>query len=140
MTAMEEKKPQIEIQYSLAKFHRRVLANLIDFLLFAALTVAFFLGARAIGNANETYREKAETLRKYQLDSALYKEKNGEMLDIVTFLNNGDLSGIGKKEGAVEAIDAFFTFAEANVEAKEFSTIKAGYLDYLKKLLAIFCR
>lgn len=134
MIAMEEKKPPIEIQYSLAKFHRRVLANLLDFLIFVAMTVALFLSARAIVNNNESYREKANTLRQYQLESSLYKEKNEEMMDIVSFLNSGDLTGIGKKEGAIEAINSFFTFAEKNVDTKEYSAIKSGYLDYVKKL------
>lgn len=126
-------KPKIEIEYRPALFHRRVLANLLDILLLAAVFVGLFLGVRSIVHSQDFYKEQETTLNTIKKDSGLYKEKQGELVDIVYFLKNEDLTGVGKKELSIKAIEDFFAYAEINVSQEDYANLVKGYDEYRMK-------
>src|SRR5574344_2350226 len=73
---------QIEITYIRPKFHRRVLANLLDAIIFALCFVGLFLGVRAIVTSNSYYQEVDAKMNSIKLESSLYvKTSDGKIED-----------------------------------------------------------
>ena len=106
--------PKQEIIYYRPKFHRRVLANLIDIFVFVIIFASLFLATRAIVSNTSTYQNNMAQLEEIRLNSGLYtKDKTNNTTDIITYLNSD--SGFNneyKKVMASEAIDKFFDYAK----------------------------
>lgn len=102
---------KIEIHYVRALFHRRVLANLIDFLLFIVAFLSLFMLVRYIVTSTPAYKVKEDELSRLRLDSSLYVEVNGEQQDIVTYLNSQDIAASEKYNRGYSTIEEFISFA-----------------------------
>ena len=74
--------PHYNIHYSYPKFHRRVLANLFDFILFVFAFFLLFLATRAAVTHVPAYVEKDETMMAIRLDSGLYRRENHRRGDL----------------------------------------------------------
>lgn len=122
----------IEITYTRPKFHRRVLANLLDAIIFALAFVALFLGARAIVTSSSYYQGVDASMEKIKLESSLYKKNSSSALvDVVTSLkNDGDLSSSSRKKGAKEAIDSFIVYLGQNAGAESQKKVQDDYDSY----------
>ena len=102
-----------EIKYTRPKFIHRVLANLLDFIVFAVLFIALFIAARKIVGATPGYKNAFNSMTKARLDSGLYVEGDvkGEITDLVSYLNSHSQYTPGSKVYNYEKnLNKFFTF------------------------------
>lgn len=121
--------PHYEIHYSYPKFHRRIFANLLDFLCFALCFALLFLGVRAITTVTPGYVELDEELLAMRKDSGLYHVDGKDSVDIVSYLDeeSNGYTGYAKMSLAENAIDTFIAYVgeSSGQEAKE--TIQKDY-------------
>lgn len=104
--------PHYNIHYSYPKFHRRVLANLFDFILFVFAFFLLFLATRAAVTHVPVYVEKDETMMAIRLDSGLYRVKDGKTIDVVTYLDmeENNYTSYAKMSLSSQAIDDFIVY------------------------------
>lgn len=129
----ETVKSSIEIKYKPAKFFRRVMANLLDFLIFVFVAFALFLGARAITINTNTYKNAFNTYRTEQIQSCLYEDdKTSSYPDVVTYIDkNGNFTHEGKHLKGKNAVVGFYTYIiNENVSSEVVETIKNEYATY----------
>ena len=136
----ESKKSEgpIEIVYTRAKFSRRIFANLVDLLIFALLAVCCFLTVRAIYCATPDYLEKESALTQMKLDSSLYVEDEGQILDVAGYLSaSSELTAADKVSKAKRAIENFIDYAYRVEGAEVADEITSDYHDFFldKQLL-----
>lgn len=84
----EEILKEKKVEYQMARFHRRIFANLIDFLLFVLAFLGTFLLVRLVVINVPGYSEKENRLVEIRLDSGLYRETESTVLDLVSYLNS----------------------------------------------------
>ena len=119
----------IDIKYTRPKFAHRVLANLIDFIIFAIVFVALFILMRyAVGQTPEHMRV-FNAVNKMRLDSGMYyKKDSGEIVDVVSYMNsNNALTNEGKVKISEQSIDKFFTFEKEYVTEERYNKISDEY-------------
>ena len=124
---------QAEIHYTYARFHRRVFANLLDFILCAFIFIACFVGIRAIVVSTPAYQEKENTLLSLRIDSGLYyQEDSGLTTDIVSHLNDktANFSAFNKMMRSSEAIDKFIVFVGSRAGDIAQQKAQQDYDDY----------
>ena len=114
--------PKKEIIYYRPKFHRRVLANLVDIILFAFLFIGIFSLDRYIVVNSSEYKTNMNEFNQIRVDSGIFvKLDNGNYEDIVTNLNSDSKNNSEyKMRKAREAIEQFITYS---------STVSTG-VDY----------
>ncbi|MCI2067964.1 MAG: RDD family protein [Bacilli bacterium] len=106
-----EEEGSIKVEYQRARFHRRVFAQLMDFLLFALVFIALFIGVRQIAYSTPGYQTTEQRLKKTKLDSGLFIEKDGIITLVTTYYsNNKDLAGSTLKNYYTSAIDTFLSY------------------------------
>lgn len=122
----------VEIKYNRAKFHRRVLANLIDVLLFVLIFFGCFLGARQIVVNSDGYINNEAELIQIKKDSGIFiNDANGALRDVVTVYNGDEsLSMSAKKIKTREAIDSFLIYTEEVCTSENFEIITTSYDEF----------
>ena len=70
----------LEIKYTRPKVHRRVFANLIDFIIFAFIGLSMFLLTRYIVGLTPKYQSTMNEWVNMQLDSGLYVKNESDKL------------------------------------------------------------
>ena len=122
----------IHLNYTGAKFHRRVFANLTDFIIFALMFVGLFLGIRSIIMGTPSYRAQAQSYLQLKLGSGLYMPKDDDCQDTVAYLidEKNNYSGYAKKNLAVQSIDKFFVFVGEQASEATVDEIKKDYDSY----------
>lgn len=104
---------QIEISYTRPKFWHRVIANLIDILLFALMFFILFISVRAIVQTTSEYKKNNDLLIQIRLDSGLYIDSSTMgITDVITYNSRLDFAGSVRVNNAKEAIDSFLSYAE----------------------------
>lgn len=123
---------QYEIHYSYPKFHRRVLANLFDFILFVFAFFLLFLGTRAAVTSFPSYVEKEETMMTIRQDSGLFHVKEGKSTDIVTYLNmeENNYTAYAKMNLAGQAIDHFIAYVGQTAGEENKRKVQGDYDSY----------
>lgn len=119
-----------EIKYTRPKFVHRILANLIDFIIFALLAVGGFILIRTIVNKTPGYQNTFNAFNQMRLDSGLYVEgdNKNEINDLITYLNNHSQYTPGSKVYNCEKnLAKFFTFEEQNVSEENYKKILDEY-------------
>ena len=120
------------VAYYRPKFIYRVLANLIDVLIFILVFFSIFLGVREIIKINPEYKAKSEQLTQIKLDSGAYEYDDDNILrDIVSVLNND--KGQSAKSRAVrsrKAIEKFISYSETVSEREKYEEIVKDYREY----------
>lgn len=81
-----------EVVYARPSLFRRVMANLIDIILFLLISFALLLGARSIVNNTASHRAQLDIVNKTRLDSSLYIEYNNNIVSVLTYLENSGIS------------------------------------------------
>lgn len=121
----------VEIVYTRAKFTRRLFANLVDLLIFALLGICCFLAVRAIYCTTPDYIEKEAALTQMKLDSALYVDDEGQILDVAGYLSaSSEFTAADKVSKAKQAIEDFIDYAY-QVEGEEVANeITTDYHDF----------
>ena len=122
----------VEIKYNRPRFYNRLLANLIDAVLFILIFFGLFLGSRAIVISTPTYQANEATIQEIKLDSGIYKKDvGGAIRDVITVLNTDDSkSARNKKNDAKAAINSFLTYCDSNCEAENASLMRKSYDDF----------
>lgn len=83
----------ININYVRPIFHRRVLANMIDFFIFAFLWLISFTIAGNIAKSTNSYKEKQNYINTIHLNSDLYKIDNtGKIYSVISYYNHYQLN------------------------------------------------
>ena len=120
-----------EIKYQRAKFTRRLFANLIDLLIMAFFGICCFLAVRGIYQLTTSYQENEDRLTEMRLESSLYKEKDGQIVDISGYIDTDEtLTGASKARAAEEAIDNFIEYAYAVEGVEVGDEIQNDYDDF----------
>lgn len=123
---------QYEIHYSLPRFHRRVFANLVDFLLFVFLFFLLFLGSRAAITNMPFYLERDKALLTIRSDSGLYHVEGNSSIDIVTYLadDSNQYTAYQKMRLSEKAIDDFIVYIGNEVSKDDGEKVQADYDKY----------
>ncbi len=123
---------QYEIHYSLPRFHRRVFANLVDFLLFVFLFFLLFLSSRAAVTNLPSYVEKDEMLLSIRSDSGLYHVDDKKSVDIVSYLDDeaNQYTAYQKMQLSSKAIDSFIAYVADKASIEDGATIQKDYDSY----------
>ena len=119
----------INIKYNRPKFVHRVLANLIDFIIFAVVFVALFILARYAVGQTPDHQRVFNNVNRMRLESGMYyKKDNGEIVDVVSYMNSSStLTNEGKVKISEQSIDKFFTFEKEYVTEKRYNHICDEY-------------
>ena len=101
-----------EIKYSRPKFVHRVLANLLDFIVFAVVLVGSFIAIRKIVDNTSSYKNTFKTYINARLESGLYVTGDyGELTTYVSYLNSHSQYTPGSKVYNYEKnLSKFFVF------------------------------
>ena len=121
-------KEKIEIKYRVPKLAHRVLANLIDIIIFAILFVGCFLLCRLIITSTPDYKEAHSNYENAALNSGLYiKNDKGQLVDVITYItNDSSFSAKGKRKTSEKAIDDFYIYVKDFID-------DATYKDLIKE-------
>lgn len=123
--------PTIHIEYYPASFHRRVLADVIDFLIFILIGMLFFVGIRDIVVSSSSYKESQATIKNIKTASGLYEEKDGEAKDIVTiYSSDSDLTKKELMDKYSSAIDFFVSYLKTDVSQEASEAVTKDYDSY----------
>ena len=123
---------KVEIKYHRPKFHRRILANLLDAIFFILSFVGLFIGARQIVVSSSTYQVKEQQIQQIKLDSGIFKKGvGGEIRDVITLLNQDDSkSARNRKNDASAAIESFLTYCSEVCESEKTLEIVNSYKEF----------
>ena len=114
---------EININYRRPKFAHRVLANLIDLILFALAFIGLFSLSRYLVSLTPHHSRTFATVNQMRLDSGLYREDNGQMIDIVSYMNTSNvLTNEGKVVLSEFSIKKFFTFEKDYLSLDRYSS------------------
>ena len=124
---------KIEIHYTPARFHRRVLGNLIDFVITAILFFALFLGIRGVVTNPPDYRVKDDRLTSIRLDTKMYMAyPSGKLADVVSFIDDStnNYSGYAKMDIALDSINTFINYLNDNIGESAAKTVEKSFDEY----------
>ena len=119
-----------EIHYTYAPFHRRIFANLTDFLIFALTFGLFFVIIRAIVINTPDYLAKEERILTIREESGMYKKNTeGRWFDTISFLADpvNGFTGYAKMDIARESIEQFIVYIGANNSAEAAQKVQEDY-------------
>lgn len=124
--------PHYEINYSYPKFHRRVLANLFDFVLFVFGFFLLFLASRAAVTSFPGYVRNEEAMMSIREASGLYHVKDGKSTDIVSYLDmeENNFTSYAKMKLSSEAIDNFIVYIGEVAGEESQKTVQEDYDSY----------
>jgi len=123
----QESKPTepMRIEYQYAKLTYRVLANLLDFIIFIVIFLCLFAGVRGIVQSTQDYKRIDAEMHNMMISSGLYVKVDNQYKSILTYIDN-QTSWDGKKK-VNTCIDTIDTFSEyLRLEAGD--TIQAKFL------------
>lgn len=113
----------IEIKYYRPKFVHRVLANLIDLILFILVFLGLFIFVRYEFMKGPSLKTTISNLDNLKLESGMYVERDGTLVDVVSYINSSNtLTVEGKIKIQEKSIDRALNFiyqyrTEAEYEA-----------------------
>ncbi len=128
-----------EVVYARPSIFRRVMANLIDIILFLIIGFGILLGARSIVNNTASHRAQLDIVNKTRLDSSLYVEYNGNIVSVLTYLENSGISTdtrkmvlsrayIEGKHDEEDDINGFLAYCHGDYGSEElFNTVSDAY-------------
>lgn len=127
---------KVEVKYKMARFYKRIFANLLDFLAFALVTVALFLALRGLVSVTPGYQTNINRYNEIRVDSGLYVSVDGEISDLITFLRSSNSTDgyyakctyVDGKTGIVTTgVPKFIDFLEEEVGEEAASTVQEEY-------------
>lgn len=121
-------KTEIKITYHAPKFFHRVIANLIDILLFALSFFCLFLSLRWIIQSTPHFNDVNSKMNQIKIDSGLYIENSkGEIRDVITYVGLVDLDSYAKVVYARNSIEQFLSYCEEVCDKDTAKEIKNSY-------------
>lgn len=119
----------IEVKYYRPKFAHRVLANLVDIIIFILVFLGLFIGTRSIVVKTDKVSSTIKKLDTYKLESGMYYERDGSLIDAVAYFEGANLTPDGKIKAPAQSISRFFTFIEEYRNEADYETIFKQYSD-----------
>ncbi len=86
-SVQEEINPR-QVVYTQPSLFRRVMANILDFLILVLLTFGFLFATRAIVNVTPGHLAQLNIVNRTRLDSCLYVDYNGRQVTTIQYLEN----------------------------------------------------
>jgi len=118
----------IDIHYRRPKFAHRVLANLIDLILFAIAFIGLFSLSRYVVSLTPHHSQTFATVNQMRIDSGLYREENGQMMDIVSYMNTSNvLTNEGKVVLSEYSIKKFLAFEKDYLSDERYKSMCDKY-------------
>jgi len=121
-----------EIKYKPATVFHRVMANLLDFLIFLLLGFAIFLLCRNIISESESYKSAYKAYRGEQISSSLYYNDGSALYPTITsYIDDGGFTHAGKHQKSKEAVESFYVYSVNNLSSENLQTLQNGLTSYL---------
>ena len=141
LNSMEEErksnKEPLRIEYELAPFHRRVLANMIDIIIMFLLFVAIYIPTNAITKATSAYKHDEDLVNQYRLDSGLFLKNDSTKTYVMypTYYDNyaNDASWYVKMNKTSESIENFIVYVGKKLDANQQAVVQKDYDEYRLK-------
>lgn len=127
---------KVEIKYTFARFHRRVFANLIDFLLCMLVFVGLFVGLRAIVINTPGYVQNETSLLDTRVASGLYvRQSNGKVVDVVTYVGIAEYNfdAYNKMKRCEDAITKFIQYTKTEAGEEASFKVQGDFNEYIVK-------
>ena len=131
--------PKEEIIYYRPKFHRRVLANFVDILIFIFILTGLFAATRAIVTNTDSFKGNFNELNRLRVTSGLYIDDNGQIKDVMSYLDGDSKNNTQyKMNQSRKAIEKFIAFASEVCTEKDYKTIVDDYDTYRLKSTMVY--
>ena len=119
----------IEIQYSRPKFTRRILANLVDLIIFSLVGLGLFILTRYIVSNTDDYKKTMNSLNDMQLNSGLYvKNDLDQIVGVVTHVDaDSNNSNTSKARLSEETIDQFIVYIKDYLTEDNYQKMVSDY-------------
>lgn len=122
---------KVTVEYELPKFYHRVLANLIDIIIFALMFFILFIPTNMIVTNLPAYAAADATMTEYRQDSGLFKystERKVYELIVTWYINNDDVEYPVRVIGCEKAIFDFQEYVKAQLgDGTEYQTVIEDY-------------
>ena len=128
-----EQENSIEIKYRKPATWKKFMARFIDAIVFAILFGALFIPTRAIVTSSNRYKTANTLIENEQINSGLYKKnKNGMIIDLITFYNQDTYISIGNKiKNLDEEIDFFINeYAVNKMDPSKYENLKTDRKEF----------
>lgn len=134
LEALDTPDNNLTVEYELPKFHRRVLANLIDIILFALIFFFAFIPTNAIVKNTSAYKNADAVLVQYREDSGLFQySTDRKIYELITtwYDNNDDVEYPVRVIGCEMAINDFQNYVKTNFgdTSEEYTEVIKDYDD-----------
>jgi hypothetical protein len=127
----EAQPEQIKINYRPPKFFRRLLADMIDLLVFAFIGVCIFLGIRQGVVSSSSYLAAQDRVVEVKKASGLFIDNSGTLTDAVTYWSKSkSLSGTELKNHYIAVIDDFIAYVGKDISVESQKKVQADYDSY----------
>ena len=124
----------IKIEYEHPKFFHRIMANLLDLLIFIGIGILLFIPTNAIIKSTNGYKNADAIVETHRRDCGIYiyYEKTKTYLTIPSYYDNysEDSSGYVKAQKTEEAIDKFLIYIKNNASASSYQEVEKDYRDF----------
>jgi uncharacterized RDD family membrane protein YckC len=101
----------IKIEYQPALFHRRVLAYVIDFILWAFFSILVFMGVRALVQSSQPFQQAETLIKETKLNSGLYLDTGTEIQEIdLYYPDQKEMTGKELRSAYENALDKFISY------------------------------
>lgn len=117
---------KVEIQYTEPRFHRRIFANLLDFVIFIFCTIGLFIATRGIVSSTPGYSANINRILEIRSDSGLYVVTSGTSDDLISFIN-ANYSGWTACSYADDHIDQFILYLNEEIGEGASKTVQEDY-------------
>lgn len=129
---------KIEVKYTRPRFFHRVLANLVDLIIFAICFVGLFVLTRYAVYQTPNFSKTFNQVTNMRIESGMYyKNSNGDLVDVVSYLNsNKVMTNEAKVKFAENRLEEFFTFEKAHLSEERYNSVVKKFDD--KRLAKTF--
>ena len=126
-----EKQEIITIEYEHPKFWHRVMANLMDIIIFVLSVILVFIGIRAIVVNTPDYLTKEAYLDKTRLASGLYVKDEKRIITLISYLEeNKNFAPSVKNLKSQEAVETYISYLNNNFGEDAAHDFQKIYDDY----------
>lgn len=126
-----EKQEIITIEYTHPKFWHRVMANLLDIIIFALSVVLMFICVRAIVINTPHYKSQSSYIDQTRLNSGLYVKDDKRIITLISYLeDNKNFAPSVKNLRCQEAVETFISYLKENFGDEAANKVQQNYDEY----------
>lgn len=131
---------KVQVQYKMAGFYKRVLANLVDFIAFALVGVALFLCIREVVSSTPGYQSNMDRYDEIRTDSGLYISSDDDISDLITFLRESEMAYSvkcnyveGQTSQSITGVPKFIAYLSDETSPDSAATVSKDYDEFRLK-------